>query len=185
MSVNPFWRGVSRELRNWPRWRRRTWLSIVCVIAGGLLALLGGEWWPTRYSAFGSADQPDATVMISTLVLVYTVFIAAYGSLTPMVVEIQDPWWRSTILTLISSAVVLDLFRILNSTADLYRTTMRHLDPAKIHDAEAEFSRYFIANALVVGIALWRVSRQRASTDKLIDPTVRRANAARRESQAN
>jgi hypothetical protein len=166
MSIKRYWRGVSRELRHWRRWRTRTRLSIFCVITGGLFALFGGEWWPTRYSVIGSPDNPDATVMISTLILIYTFFIAAYGTLTPMVVAIRDPWWRSAILVFMSSAVVLDLFRILNSTADLYRTTMRHMDAGKVHDAEAEFARYFIANAIIVGIALWWVSRQRESTDR-------------------
>lgn len=51
-------------------------------------------------------------------------------------------------------AVVLDLVRIGNSTGDLYSTAMRHLPPNKVSDAAAEFTRYLIANAVVLLFAL-------------------------------
>src|SRR3954453_9069861 len=165
-ETSPWWRRASQELREWRGWRKRTFIAIGCALVSVPAAEFGlASWWPPQHYSDLGRNNIDATVMISTMVLVYAFFIAAYGTLTPMIVELQDSWWRAAVLIFVSFAVVLDLFRILNSTADLYRTTMRQLNAAAVYDVVAEFAGYFIVNALVVGIALWAVSRQRASAD--------------------
>ena len=61
-------------------------LALSAFVIGSLLFLfLGGDWWPRPYGFFESTgkEDPDATVLISTLILVYTFFVAAYGALVP------------------------------------------------------------------------------------------------------
>jgi hypothetical protein len=137
------------------------------VIGAALFVIFGSDWWPDTYGYFGGPPKrPDATVLISTLVLVYTFFVAAYGALAPLVVGKGNPFrWdlikkfgvtfcRVSVLGLIAAAVVLDLVRIANSIGDLYTTTMRQLPPPKVHDAADEFVRYLIINATILVFAL-------------------------------
>ena len=81
----------------------------------------------------------DATALIGTLVLVYTFFIAAYGALIPPITELPDGGWHDLALVALLLAVELDLYRVINSVGDLYRTTMGSLSDDRIHDAAAEF----------------------------------------------
>lgn len=143
------------------------WALSAFVISALLFLIFGSHWWPDPYGYFGGPGKsPDATVLISTLVLVYTFFVAAYGALTPFVVGKGNPFrWdlikkcgvafcRVSALVLIAAAVALDLVRIANSIGDLYTTTMRHLPPSKVHDAADEFVRYLIINAAILLFAL-------------------------------
>lgn len=156
------WAATCRILR----WLAYT-APVVLLIASLLFLFGGGHLWPHPYGSFTKSGQdPDATTLISTLVVVYTFFIAAYGALTPMVVGTGKDALTSrqaskgmvylgvSALVLMGLAVVLDLVRIGNSTGDLYSTTMRHLPPNKISDAAGEFTRYLIANAAVLLFAL-------------------------------
>src|SRR5215831_5568719 len=66
-------------------------------------------------------------------VVLYTVFVAAYGTLLPIVVTKERDAWEWLALGLMVFAIGLDLYRIANSLGDLYTTTMRHLTPGQIH----------------------------------------------------
>jgi hypothetical protein len=138
------------------------------VIGSVLFLFLGGDWWPRPYGFFEGTgkENPDATVLISTLIVVYTFFVAAYGVLAPLVAGEGNPFQRDLIkkpgvafcrvsaLGLIALAAGLDLARIANSIGDLYTTTMRALPPLKVVDAAAEFVRYLIVNAIILLFAL-------------------------------
>jgi hypothetical protein len=141
------------------KWRW-TALFILFVVGATLFIFLGRkQWWPPYYPEVGKAapgkEMPDATVLISTLILVYTFFVAAYGALTPSIVgsRANQPW-RLAALLLVFGTVGLDLWRVWNSTGDLYSTTMRQLHPDQVQDAVAEFARYFLVNVLVIVFAL-------------------------------
>jgi hypothetical protein len=149
--------------------RRPAPLLLSAFVIGSLLFLfLGGDWWPRPYGFFEGTgkEDPDATVLVSTLIVVYTFFVAAYGALTPLVVGKGNPFeWdlikklgvafcRASTLVLIALAVGLDLARIANSIGDLYTTTMRALPPLKVADAAAEFVRYLIVNTIILLFAL-------------------------------
>ena len=100
-------------------------------------------------SVAASAGQ-DATALIGTLVLVYTFFVAAYGALIPLITALPGGWRHDLALVLLLLAVELDLYRVINSMGDLYRTTMGNLSDNKIHDAAAEFGRYFVLNVVIL-----------------------------------
>lgn len=143
-------------------------LALGIFLTGSVLFLIfDRSWWPRPYGFFeGIGKGPDATTLISTLVVVYTFFIAAYGALTPLVVGKRKSltWklikeggvasFRVSVLGLMALAVGLDLFRIGNSVGDLYATTMRYLRPSKVFDAASEFTSYLILNSAVLLFAL-------------------------------
>jgi hypothetical protein len=142
-------------------------VPVALLIASVLFLFGGSHWWPRPYGFFRKVGKgPDATTLISTLVVVYTFFVAAYGALTPMVVGTGKDaltsrlasggkvYLRASALVLMGLAVALDLYRVGNSAGDLYTTTMRDLPPAKVYDTAAEFTRYLIINAGVLLFAL-------------------------------
>jgi isoprenylcysteine carboxyl methyltransferase (ICMT) family protein YpbQ len=116
--------------------------------------------------ALTNGTQPDASVFVSTLILLYTVFVAAYGTLLPIVVTKERDAWEWLALGLMVFAIGLDLYRIANSLGDLYTTTMRHLTPGQIHDTSYEFIHYYFSiNVVVIAIALFVVSRRNRTAD--------------------
>jgi hypothetical protein len=134
-------------------------VALVLVICG-VLYLLAGSAFPPHLRRFsgvggGSGAEPDATTLISTLVVVYTFFAAAYGTLATVLIEKRGrTFWRAWALIYIFLALILDLVRVWNSIGDLYATTMRQLPPAKVYDAANEFTRYLIVNAIILLFAL-------------------------------
>lgn len=110
-------------------------------------------------AALAKGTQPDATVFISTLILIYTVFMAAYGALLPIVIAKKREAWEWLLLALMLAAILLNLYRIVNSLGDLYTTTMGQLSPGKIHDASYEFIHYYFSiNVVVIAVALFVAS---------------------------
>jgi hypothetical protein len=119
-------------------------LLIVIVVSSG-----------NEGAALTKGDQPDASVFISTLILLYTAFVAAYGTLLSILVAKERHAWELVASVLMVLAIGLDLYRIANSLGDLYTTTMGQLTPGKIHDTSYEFIRYYFSiNVAVIAVAL-------------------------------
>ena len=143
-----------------------TWIIFVIPVAAVLFAVFSSHLWPWHYQSFSKVGNgPDATTLISTLIVIYTFFVAAYGALAAPLIDKGALTWRSVsksgrtrlraaALWSMIVGVGLDLIRVFNSTGDLYTTTMRHLDAAKIHDAADEFMRYFAVNVVILVLAL-------------------------------
>jgi isoprenylcysteine carboxyl methyltransferase (ICMT) family protein YpbQ len=148
-----------------PHWPTSVWVIIVISIM--VIALIidvvvsrGGEG-----AALTKGTQPDASVFISTLILLYTVFVAAYGTLLPIVVAKERDAWERLAFGLIVIAIGLDLYRIANSLGDLYTTTMGQLSPGQIHDTNYEFIHYYFSiNVAVIAVALFVASRRDRAT---------------------
>jgi len=117
-------------------------------------------------AALPEGTQPDASVFISTIILIYTVFIAVYGALLPMFIAKKRGALDWLAIVLMVAAILENLRRIQNSLGDLYRTTVRQLTPNEIHDASYEFMHYyFVINVVVILIALAVISRPRGSAN--------------------
>jgi hypothetical protein len=152
------------KVRNWLADRTR-WVPALLGITAALviLALLGiiEVFLPRHGGSTGSTKggNPDASVFISTLILIYTVFIAVYGALIPLVLtRATRDIWKWLAVGLIGTAFIFDLYRIQNSLGDLYATTLRRLTISKINDANSEFIHfYFYGNVVVIAIVLWVV----------------------------
>jgi len=94
------------------------------------------------------------------------VFVAAYGTLLPIVVAKERHSWEWLALGLMVGAIGLNLYRIANSLGDLYTTTMGQLTPGRIHDTSYEFIRYYFSiNVVVIAVALLAVSRPDRTAD--------------------
>jgi hypothetical protein len=102
-------------------------------------------------------NGPDATVFISTLILIYTVFVTVLGTLLAQVADAKRSrgFLEWLILGLLLIAVVVNLWRIQNSVGDLYETTLRRLPADRVDDAAYEFLHYyFSSNVVVIALAL-------------------------------
>ena len=128
-------------------------VAIVLVVGGTIYWLDSHNWVPTA-----TGKPTDATVFISTLIIIYTVFLTICGAILPQMIDTEDkrrhPWvWFMTVLLL--GVMVVDLIRIRNSLGDLYATTNRALTPAEAEDAMREFEYYwFYLNVIVIGLLL-------------------------------
>lgn len=123
--------------------RSLRWLAVTVpaaiLVGSSLFLIFGSHWWTRPYGYFRHAGpyHADSTVLVSTLVLVYTFFIAAYGVITPLLVGKGDCFKASQIkkgrvaflrlsaLVLMAGAVILDLVRLANSVGDLCSTRLR------------------------------------------------------------
>lgn len=148
------------------------WL-LVGLVSGLLLVLLAID---VAFSGGGhistaKGNGPDATVFISTLIVIYTVFISVHGALLAQVTDAKRTRgpWEWLILVLMLLAVGVNLWRIQNSLGDLYATTLLRLPADKVDDAGYEFVHYyFYSNVVVIGLALVVLSVRRtqpAATD--------------------
>ena len=98
--------------------------------------------------------NPDATVFISTLILIYTVFLTVYGVILPQLLEKKRRLWIWLMFSGIVIAVMVDSYRILNSVGDLYLTTIDTFSAKQVDDASNEFVWWFIGNVCVVAVLL-------------------------------
>jgi uncharacterized membrane protein YqjE len=96
-------------------------------------------------------------VFVSTLILIYTVFVTVLGTL---LAQAADPkksrgFLERLTLVLMFLAVAVNLWRIQNSVGDLYETTLRRLPADRVDDVAYEFLHYYFpSNVVVIGIAL-------------------------------
>ena len=159
--------GSNRARKLLPHWLTPVRQVIIVIII--MVVALSIDVAVSRSSegaALTKGAQPDASVFISTLILLYTVFVAAYGTLLPIVVAKERHAWERLALGLMVLAIGLDLYRIANSLGDLYTTTMGQLTPGMIHDTSYEFIHYYFSiNVVVIAVALFVVSRRDRTAD--------------------
>lgn len=155
---------VRTGLVHWLTPVRQVTVAIAIIVIALLIDVLVSR--SSEGAALTKGKQPDATVFISTLILIYTVFMTVYGALLPIVVAKKREAWEWLALTLMLAAILLNLYRIVNSLGDLYTTTMGQLTPGKIHDASYEFIHYYFSiNIVVIAVALFVVSRRGRATE--------------------
>jgi hypothetical protein len=161
--------GRARAGKGLTRWftpdRKVVTIEIIILVAGFLIYVIASRG--AKGAVLTKGTQPDASVFISTLILIYTVFLAVYGALLPMLISKEHERgareWLAIVL--IALAIILNFVRIQNSLGDLYTTTMLQLTPDKIRDASYEFMHYyFIINVVVIAIALGVISRRPRNT---------------------
>jgi isoprenylcysteine carboxyl methyltransferase (ICMT) family protein YpbQ len=151
--------GAQTGLAHWFTPPRQVIITIIFILIALFIDVVVSR--SSEGAALTKGTQPDATVFISTLILIYTVFMAVYGALLPIVIAKKREAWERLALALMLAAILLNLYRIVNSLGDLYTTTMGQLSPGKIHDASYEFiHNYFSINVVVTAVALFVVSRR-------------------------
>jgi len=111
----------------------------------------------------------DPSVVIGTFITLYTVFIGGFGVLAGFLVKRgQAEGWlevlRVMAIALLVAATGLDLWRVLNSTGDLFTTATSGLSYRTLNDTVYDFKVYFVINVSVVavsiGVASWLARRR-------------------------
>ena len=102
----------------WRSWRelsskyRAIFLLEVIIPVGILVLAIVQPWSLSPNSCPPHTTCPDATTLISTLIVVYTFFIAAYGALVAALIGRHcSQWLKVPALVYMIVAVVLDLVR--------------------------------------------------------------------------
>lgn len=137
--------GFSREF-----WSGIGWAVGISVGAGGLIAWARYGWTNNGLQRPG----PDGSVLIGTFITLYGLFLGGFGVLAGFASKISSIKLRVIAVFLIIGASLLDLVRVLNSTEDLYRTTIRKLTFYQLHDNMHDFIIYFVVNVAVSVFAL-------------------------------
>lgn len=156
--------GVRIRFTSWLKSVRQVIIAIAIMVVLLLVDVFVSRG--SEGAALTKGTQPDASVFISTLILIYTVFMAVYGALLPTLIAKKREAWEWLALVLIVLTIGLNLYRIVNSLGDLYTTTMGRLSVGKIHDASYEFIHYYFAiNVVVIAVALWAVSSRGSAAE--------------------
>ncbi len=123
--------------------------AITAVVAVALIVL--GDVWPNHAPR---TRVTDASVMIGTFITIYTAFIAGFGVLVGFVAGRNPKWLAATAIALIVVGTAVDLWRVIDSTGDLYRASTTGLTYHQLNDDVHDFKAYFCANVLVVAAAV-------------------------------
>jgi hypothetical protein len=131
------------------------WIWVVVVS----LAVVAAVFWSKYSWTNGGLKEkgPDGSILIGTFITLYTLFLGSFGGLTNFVRKSPHTALRVSALAFMVEMAALDLYRVLNSTEDLYKTTIRTLTFFQLHDNMHDFMLYFILNlgvcAFVVMVA--------------------------------
>jgi hypothetical protein len=165
-------RGSARKTQGYVDGLRRirshgkTLMSVLTVYLIAILLLVCLNQGPASEKLPAMQGDIDATVLLSTIVAMYTFFLAAYGALASELVKKRLETWTLAALLFILGAVLLDLSRLWSATGDLLATTLREMTKEGVDDAAAEFQRYLATNALVLIFALLVICAQRSSPEQ-------------------
>jgi hypothetical protein len=97
---------------------------------------------------------PDGSVLMSTFITLYGLFLGGFGVLGGFIRKASHLQIKVMAITFLVEATVLDLLRVLNSTQDLYDTTVGKLTFFQLHDDMHDFLIYFSLNVAVSAFAL-------------------------------
>ncbi len=144
------WRfGIALALPGWVRSGNRPavfWAVVATIVAVAVIEIYKYVW----INRAPEKVSPDASVLLSTFITVYGVFITAFGVLTGFVIDMSE---RATLrlfaLILLVEATLFDLYRIFNTTNDLYTNVIGKLTVFDLHDDVHDFIGYFALNAAV------------------------------------
>jgi heme/copper-type cytochrome/quinol oxidase subunit 2 len=160
---------------------KRFWKSLSprrrgILIALGVVVLVGIAVWlfKPRLPHLASTHKiSDSSTVIGTFITLYVFFIGGFGVLVSFVAKKRDKKATkkrdkkndrleiaSTVtITLLVAAAVMDLWRVLDSTGDLFKAATSGLSYRALQDDTNDFRIYFGINVVVVifsiGIAIF------------------------------
>jgi H+/Cl- antiporter ClcA len=143
-----------------------------CVFA--VLVAIGVKIWkPIAPPAASGPKTSSPTVVITTFITLYGLFIGGFGVLTGFVarkdIEQRESLkaWKAAAITFLILGALTDLWRVLDSTGDLFRAATSGLHVPALKDDINDFRIYFSINVFVVifsiGVAAWPAHRRRAA----------------------
>ena len=134
--------------------------AVAVGIVTGCLVVLWTALWTNRGS---NTRVPDPSVVIGTIITLYVLFIGGFGSLVGFITGRRVGLFLKTMaIALMVSAAMLDLWRVEDSTGDLYKAATNGLSYRQLGDDVHDFKQYFLVNVFVVtfaiAVACWRAS---------------------------
>jgi hypothetical protein len=98
----------------------------------------------------------DPGIVISTFITLYGFFLTGFGVLVGLLVTKKDSReiWKPVAIVFLIEGTLIDLWRVLNSTNDLYKAATHGLNYYALHDTIHDFFAYFVLNVFVVIFAV-------------------------------
>jgi hypothetical protein len=111
------------------------------------------KWWWHNGAAKSTVSDPQ--VLVATFITLYGLFIAGFGALATFVTRGRyRRVWQVLAVALLIGATALDLYRVLDSTYDLYYAATSGLTNHALNDDTHDFIVYFCVNVGVFAIAV-------------------------------
>jgi hypothetical protein len=133
------------------------------VAATVIALIIGVAYWQFRKWSLGHNHEsmttvaPDASTLISMFITLYALFLGGFAGLVGFVVKETSRrflFWKILAVELLIGAALVDLWRVLDSTQDLYRSGVGGLTAYQARDDVDGFAWFFYVNIAVVAFAI-------------------------------
>jgi hypothetical protein len=128
------------------------WVFAVTVIGIG---------WAIGWKFFWHNPAPaqktfDPSIVISTFITLYGLFLTGFGILVGLLTAKKDARriWKPVAIVFLIGGALIDLWRVLDSTNDLYKAATHGLTYHALYDTVHDFFAYFVLNVFVVIFAV-------------------------------
>jgi hypothetical protein len=139
---------------------------VAAIVLGVVVGVLVWKFKPIAPPYTTSKGPPlDPTAVITTFITLYGLFIGGFGVLIGFVAQKKVKkieWltaWRAAAISFLIVGVGMDLWRVLDSTNDLFIAATHGLDYPHLKDDITDFTIYFFINVFVImfsiGVAVW------------------------------
>ena len=128
------------------------WVFVATVI--GIGWAIG--WKHIWHNSASGKMSLDPSIVISTFITLYGFFLTGFGVLVGLLVAKKDPReiWKPVAIVFLIEGTLIDLWRVLDSTNDLYKAATGGLTYYALHDTIHDFFAYFVLNVFVVIFAV-------------------------------
>src|SRR5262249_49996095 len=142
--------------------RSTTFKGILWVVAAVVVAAVLLKWLkPHPTYPATAASVPGASIVIGTFITLYGLFLGGFGVLASFVGKKGVMKARSLEILRVAAIGVLvagafvDLWRVIDSTNDLFTAATSGLNYSHLHDDVIDFQIYFGINVVVVAFSIW------------------------------
>jgi hypothetical protein len=127
------------------------------IVAVSIVVVVGVVTWLVRdayrhdnHSSTIKIAQ-DAGTLVGTFITLYTLFLGGFAGLAGIVVTGgARPRAKTVAVVLIIAATLVDFWRIVDATGDLFTSSNRGLTAHDVRDIANDFRIFFVINAAVV-----------------------------------
>ena len=138
-----------------------SWI-IVVTAAGACWALL---WKFTWHNPAPMSKASDPSIVLNNFITLYVLFLTGVGILVGFLTGKRQcrKIWKPVAIALLIEVTIVDLWRVLDSTGDLYKAATSNLDSHTLYDIIHDFFAYFAINVFVVMFAVLAACLPRGS----------------------
>ena len=130
--------------------------AVAAVVLGVVVGVSVWIFKPIAPPYTAKGPPLDPTAVITTFITLYGLFIGGFGVLIGFVAQKKVKkikWltaWRAAAISFLIVGVGMDLWRVLDSTNDLFKAAARGLDYPHLKDDITDFTIYFFINVFVI-----------------------------------